>query len=334
MAIRIELVPTLEHCIESAAKHEFRKAAEEYMQSNKEDKNLEQKIELLRMFLETADFRQLRAESERHLSEGKIVRFVVTLDKGKPRYEMKTTRRFQIDSIVYGPVSSWRLGRSLGIDLFAGSSKICPFDCIYCEWGPTINHTSERREFVSLDELEQELVQAEGTAADYATFAGNGEPTLAGNLGRAIEMVKSTLKLPVAVLTNSFLMTGEDVRHELTHADLVVAKVDAPNQDIFQKINRPVAGLSLEKILQGIKSFRAEYKGKLAVQMMFVEANKDCAREMAKIAKDLSPDEVQINTPLRPCGVEPLSTSEIASIRKEFSGLKRVVTVYEVIKPT
>ncbi len=334
MAIRIELVPTLEHCIESAAKHEFRKAAEEYMQSNKEDKNLEQKIELLRMFLDTANFRQLRADSEKHLTEGKIVRFVLTLDKGKPRYEMKTTRRFQIDSIVYGPVSSWRLGRSLGIDLFAGSSKICPFDCTYCEWGPTVNHTSERREFVSLDELAQELEPAKGTTADYATFAGNGEPTLAGNLGRAIEMVKSTLKLPVAVLTNSSLMTGEDVLHELTHADVVVAKVDAPNDEIFQKINRPVPGLALQKIVQGIKSFRAEYKGKLAVQMMFVEANKDCAREMAKIARELSPDEVQINTPLRPCGVEPLSPSEIASIRKEFRGLKRVVTAYEVIKPT
>src|SRR4030042_516337 len=332
--LRIELIPTLDHCIESAARQEFRKSADECMQKGEGDKNLEQKIELLRLFLETADFRKLRAESERHLSEGKIVRFILTLDKGKPRYEMKTTRRFQIDSSVYGPVSSWRLGRSLGIDLFAGSSKICPFDCTYCEWGPTVKNTLERVEFVSLDELKEALAQAKGTAADYVTFAGNGEPTLAGNLGRAIEMVKSTLKLPVAVLTNSSLMTGEDVRHELTHADLVVAKVDAPNEEIFQKINRPVAGSTQGKILQGIKRFRAEYKGKLAIQMMFMEANKDCAREMAKIARELSPDEVQINTPLRPCGVEPLSPSEIASIRKEFSGLKRVVTVYEVVKPT
>ena len=331
--LRIELIPTLTHCIESATRQELRKSADEYMQKGKGDKTLEQKIDLLRLFLETADFRQLRAESERYLSEGKIVRFILTLDKGKPRYEMKTTRRFQIDSIVYGPLSSWRLGRSLGIDLFAGSSKICPFDCTYCEWGPTINHTSERREFVSLVELKEALAQAKGTAADYATFAGNGEPTLAGNLGRAIEMVKSTLKLPAAVITNSSLMTGEDVRRELTHADLVVAKVDAPNEEILQKINRPVAGLTPDRILRGIKSFRTEYKGKMAVQMMFMEANKDCAREMAKIARELSPDEVQINTPLRPCGVEPLPPSEIASIRKEFSGLKKVVTVYEVVKP-
>jgi transcription elongation GreA/GreB family factor len=89
MTIRIELVPTLEHCIESAARHEFRKAADEYMQLNKEDKNLEERIELLRMFLDTADFRQLRAESEKHLTEGKVVRFILTSGKGTPGYELK-----------------------------------------------------------------------------------------------------------------------------------------------------------------------------------------------------------------------------------------------------
>jgi hypothetical protein len=68
--------------------------------------------------------------------------------------------------------------------------------------------------------------------------------------------------------------------------------------------------------------------------MMFVEANKGCAEDMAKIAGELSPDEVQINTPLRPCAVKPLSPQEIAAIRDKFSGLKKVVTVYEAGKPT
>ncbi len=89
MAIRIELVPSLEHCIESAARHEFRKAAEAYMQSEMGDKKLEQRIELLRLFLETADFRQLRAESEKYLAEGKTVRFILTLKKGRPKYGLK-----------------------------------------------------------------------------------------------------------------------------------------------------------------------------------------------------------------------------------------------------
>lgn len=59
------------------------------MQSAKADRELEEKIELLRMFLESADFRKLRADSEKHLTEGKIVRFILTLKKGEPKYEMK-----------------------------------------------------------------------------------------------------------------------------------------------------------------------------------------------------------------------------------------------------
>jgi len=315
MAIRIELVPTLDHCIETAARREFRQAAEEYMQSNKEDKNLEERIELLRMFLDTANFRQLRAESERYLTEGKVVRFILTLDKGKLNYEMKMRRRFEMDSIIYGPVSSWRLGRSLGIDLLSREGKTCSFDCIYCEWGPTVNHLTQRREFVALMELERELLKAKGPFANYATLAGNGEPTLASNLGDAIEIVKSTLKLPVAVLTNSSLMNKDDVRRDLARADFVVAKLDAPNAPVFQRVNKPAAGLSLKDIIQGIRRFRSAYKGRLALQMMFVDINKGCAEEMAMIAEELSPDEVQINTPLRPCNVRPLTSEEVAIIR-------------------
>jgi wyosine [tRNA(Phe)-imidazoG37] synthetase (radical SAM superfamily) len=239
-----------------------------------------------------------------------------------------------MNSILYGPVSSWRLGRSLGFDLFSPRGKTCSFDCTYCEWGATVNPLVERREFVTLAELKKELETAKGVSADYATFAGGGEPTLVSNLGEAIEIVKSTLKLPVAVITNSSLMPRQDVRRELARADLVIAKVDAPNEEVFHAVNRPCKGYTLDEIIQGIKRFREEYKGKLALQMMFVEANKGCAGEMAKIAGELSPDEVQINTPLRPCAVKPLSPQEIVGIREKFRGLKKVVTVYEAGKPT
>ena len=78
---------------------------------------------------------------------------------------------------------------------------------------------------------------------------------------------------------------------------------------------------------------REGYRGKLALQMMFVEVNKGYAPEMMRIAEELSPDEVQINTPLRPCAVKPLTPEEIAAIRQEVTGLKGVVTVYEALRP-
>ena len=237
-----------------------------------------------------------------------------------------------MNSVVYGPVPSWRLGRSLGIDLLSTEGKTCSFDCIYCQLGTTLFPLAERREFVSLNQVKTELEVVRGVEADYATFSGVGEPTLASNLGQAISMVKSILHLPVAVLTNSALMPREDVRRDLAEADVVVAKVDAPREELFLRVNRPFGGYSLDEILQGINLFRKNYGGKLALQLMFVELNKRYAREMAEIASSLSPDEVQLNTPLRPCAVEPLSPREMAAIKEDFKGLN-AVQVYEAPPP-
>jgi hypothetical protein len=87
--VHIELTPTLDHCIETTARQEFSKATSDYMQKGGEDKELEERIELLRMFLESTDFRELRKESEKYLTEGVTVRFILYLDDGKPMYEMK-----------------------------------------------------------------------------------------------------------------------------------------------------------------------------------------------------------------------------------------------------
>ena len=236
------------------------------------------------------------------------------------------------NSIIYGPVPSWRLGRSLGIDLLSSPGKICNFNCIYCQLGGTTHVLTKPKEFVSLEQLAKEVEPAKAIEADYATFSGMGEPTLASNLGEAINMVKSALHLPVAVLTNSSLMFLRNVRQQLFRADVVVAKLDAPNDELFHRINRPALSLRFDQLVEGIKRFRDEYKGKLALQMMFVEANKDGASGMAMVAQGISPDEVQINTPLRPCSVKPLPPSDIAAIRQEFSNLENVVTVYEAPK--
>lgn len=236
-------------------------------------------------------------------------------------------------SIIYGPVPSWRLGRSLGIDLLSTDGKTCSFDCIYCQLGRTRHPLVERREFVPISKLVQELELVTDVPADYATFSSVGEPTLASNLGKAIEVVKAAFGLPVAVLTNSSLMPREEVRHELAQADVVVAKLDAPNEELFRKVNRPLISYSLDEILQGILRFRSEYRGKLALQLMLIEANKDYAEEMAKIAEQLLPDEVQLNTPLRPCAVKPLPPEDINAIRQTFCNFKNVVTVYEAPRP-
>jgi wyosine [tRNA(Phe)-imidazoG37] synthetase (radical SAM superfamily) len=238
-----------------------------------------------------------------------------------------------VTSIIYGPVSSWRLGRSLGIDLLSTNEKTCSFDCIYCQLGRTIYSYFDRKEFVTISQLIDDLSKLEKPDVDYVTFSGVGEPTLADNLGAAINIAKSLLELPVAVLTNSSLLYREEVREELANADVVVAKLDAPDQEIFSLINRPVSDLSFQNTVDSIKKFRSGYNGKFVLQIMFIDANKKYASKIAALAKELHPDEVQINTPLRPCGVKSLPEAKISQIKQRFSEFHNVITVYEAKKP-
>jgi len=236
-------------------------------------------------------------------------------------------------SIIYGPVSSWRLGRSLGIDLLNTRRKVCSFNCVYCQLGNITEFVTEPKEFIGLERLAKEIRSVQQIKSDYATFSGMGEPTLASNLDEAIKLVRSMLNLPIAVLTNSSFMFREDVRRRLSHADTVVAKLDVPSEELFTKVNRPVSGLHFDQIKDGIGLFRDKYRGKLALQVMFIVANKDYASEIAALASEISPDEVQINTPLRPCKMKPLPRDDIASIREKFNNLRNVITVYDVPKP-
>jgi translation initiation factor IF-3 len=87
----VELFPSLSHCIETTAREEFWNSANQYMENGREDKKLEEKIELLKAFLESMDFKKLRSQSERYLVEGKKVKFVICWKEGKPSYEMVVT---------------------------------------------------------------------------------------------------------------------------------------------------------------------------------------------------------------------------------------------------
>jgi wyosine [tRNA(Phe)-imidazoG37] synthetase (radical SAM superfamily) len=239
--------------------------------------------------------------------------------------------------VIYGPVPSWRLGRSLGIDLLPGQGKTCSFDCVYCQLGRTTYFAVERQTFVDSEQLRADLDALPLTAADvdYLTFSGTGEPTLAANLGESIHLVRerpSFQGVPVAVLTNATLLSRPDVCHDLARADLVVAKLDAPDEALFQAINRPVVSVTWFQIVKGIYAFRQEFDGRLALQMMFINANRQRADEMATLARSLSPDEVQLNTPLRTSPAPPLKRAAMAEIERAFSGLP-AISVYGARPP-
>ena len=78
--LKVELIPDLTYCIETVAKREHAAISKQFLKPGQGNKELEEKLEILRLFLETADFKQLRAESEKRFLEGRKVKFVVYLD--------------------------------------------------------------------------------------------------------------------------------------------------------------------------------------------------------------------------------------------------------------
>ena len=89
--LKIELIPELDHCIEMVARREHTAILKQLLTSGQRNEELEEKLEILRLFLETADFKQLRLKSERQLAKGKRAQFVVYLEEGIPKYEMHVT---------------------------------------------------------------------------------------------------------------------------------------------------------------------------------------------------------------------------------------------------
>jgi wyosine [tRNA(Phe)-imidazoG37] synthetase (radical SAM superfamily) len=202
---------------------------------------------------------------------------------------------------VFGPVPSRRIGRSLGVDLVP--FKTCTYDCIYCQLGATTNLTTERREWVSMDDILGELKNKLACRPDYITLSGSGEPTLYSRLGELIGQIRAMSGVPVAVLTNGSLLWRNDVRKEVALADLVLPSLDADTDANFQHINRPHPDLDFEQMVEGLIALRREFTGQYWLEVFLlggytaIEAN---VKRLAALAARIGPDRVQLNTVARP----------------------------------
>lgn len=202
---------------------------------------------------------------------------------------------------IYGPVESWRFGRSLGIDVI-GTQSACSFNCVYCQLGDIEQKTTQRRVYVSTDCIKQELDALDADMPiDVVTLSGSGEPTLALNLAEILACIREQTNWPLVVLTNGSLLKDRAVRSALQLAHQVVVKLDAVSHLQLQRVNRMAAGVNWALTVAGIKIFSEEYLGHLAIQTMLLKPwSVDEKNRYIEILQDLMPDEVQLNIPSRP----------------------------------
>ncbi|MBD3389286.1 MAG: radical SAM protein [Candidatus Altiarchaeales archaeon] len=223
---------------------------------------------------------------------------------------------------IYGPVPSRRLGFSLGVDLTP--RKICSFDCIYCQLGETTKKTLERHEYMPVKDVIAEVKDFidSGQRCDYITMSGSGEPTLNSGIGEVIDAVKSMSDIPVAVLTNSSLLSDYRVREDISSADVILPSLDAVTQKNFEKVNRPCHEMKISDIMEGLIKLKREFEGSVWLEVMVVEGlNTDDSEieSLKKVIDMINPDKVHLNTVVRPPAEEhakPVNWEKLKEIGK------------------
>lgn len=222
--------------------------------------------------------------------------------------------------ISFGPVPSRRLGKSLGINNIPGN-KICTYACIYCQVGATRHYTLDRQSFYSPEQIFAAVEEHLGKLQempDYLTFVPNGEPTLDIHLEESISLLKK-IGIPIAVITNASLLGDAQVRDALSLADWVSVKVDANDEAVWKKINRPHPKLTFESYKEGLLTFASAYRGLLATETMMVEGVNDGAELLqrnASLIATINPATAYISIPTRPPAMRSVKKPDEAAINR------------------
>ncbi len=222
---------------------------------------------------------------------------------------------------IFGPVPSRRLGISLGVDVVP--YKTCTFNCVYCECGATTDLRIRREEFFPLEQILDELSESLDEMLrrpDVITMSGAGEPTLYSKLGELVDSARRISGLPVAVITNSSLLSDPEVREEVGRADVVLPSLDAAVEGPFRRINRPHDACDLESIMEGLGIFLDEYSGRVLFEILLIEGYNTGEKELSALARFLvrhRVDSIQLNTAVRPGTVrevQPLGRERLEAI--------------------
>ena len=244
------------------------------------------------------------------------------------------------ENIIFGPVRSRRLGLSLGVNLLPVHSKLCNFDCIYCECGWNADNASSRR-FNSREEVRTRLEEvlgkmvADGTPPDVITFAGNGEPTMHPDFE---EIIDDTIALrdrlcplaKVSVLSNATMIGRESVRRALARVDNNILKLDSAFDATVRLVNNPCGSYSVSGVVENMRLF----EGQFIMQTMFLRGEYEGqsidnttdeeVEAWLRIVADLRPQKVMVYSLDRdtPCKtLSKVSREELQAIAQRVEAL-------------
>jgi wyosine [tRNA(Phe)-imidazoG37] synthetase (radical SAM superfamily) len=206
-------------------------------------------------------------------------------------------------------VLSRRFGYSLGADLIP--LKVCVYDCVYCQLGKTTNKTIKRKKYVDIDysEFRNELKKRIKSYPyiDYITFSGSGEPTLNSDIGKLIDIAKENSSIPVAILTSGGTLSIDGVIDDIKGADLIKVSLDASDDRLLKKINRPPKEINFDMNMYGLQKLMERFSGDIWLEIMVlgdINDGADDAYKFKSIIEQLGDGikKIHLNTPVRSLG--------------------------------
>lgn len=224
--------------------------------------------------------------------------------------------------ILFGPVSSRRFGRSLGIDL-SPSKKQCNFDCVYCELDPK-KAQEKQDEIISIDKIISEVkaMLEKNVEFDFLTLTANGEPSLYPYLNELILSLRSIAKdKKLLILSNGTAVLDEDKFNALLKLDVVKFSLDSAVAKTFYRIDRALKNIDLEKMIEKMADFRARFNGDLIMEILVVKDLNDNEEEFEALnqaLKKIMPLRVDLSTIDRPpaYAVKKVSEEKLLELSK------------------
>ncbi|EAK7724114.1 radical SAM protein [Campylobacter jejuni] len=224
--------------------------------------------------------------------------------------------------ILFGPVSSRRFGRSLGIDL-SPSKKQCNFDCVYCELDPK-KAQEKQDEIISIDKIisEVKVMLEKNVEFDFLTLTANGEPSLYPYLNELILSLRSIAKdKKLLILSNGTAVLDEDKFNALLKLDVVKFSLDSAVAKTFYRIDRALKNIDLEKMIEKMADFRAKFNGDLIMEILVVKDLNDNEEEFEALnqaLKKIMPLRVDLSTIDRPpaYAVKKVSEEKLLELSK------------------
>ena len=231
------------------------------------------------------------------------------------------------EEVVFGPIRSRRLGSSLGINLLPERGKICTFDCIYCEcgWNKDGHNDTQLPSAEKVRKALETKLQhclAVNVPIDSITFSGDGEPTINPEFPQIID---DTIRLrnqyypnsKITVLSNATMVHKPEVFNALRKVDNPTMKIDAPTNELIEKINHPAPGYDIHRVVEALKQF----KGDFILQTMFLKSkdfdssSPEVLNGWMEIVRTLKPREIMVYTIDRPTPEEGLQKFTVEEMR-------------------